>query len=711
MKEMDRTTTSSLNELLMNRIADIQRRYEDRIGDLSIIRELGSTLLYLQSFEQVCRFILGVVVRNTVARNCSIMLLDSETDRLFLAAAADPEREPFVIESSRVFSKAGVNYTFEYGKGAAGRALKERRSILLTDTAGSPDFSDEPECRVSIGCLLTVPLIVENLPLGVLNLSHDSRDAFDPEEQKLFEIIAGFVALSIHGSLNYERLKASELKYRSLAEHLSDGVAILQKGVHVYANPAYLGITGLGMDLLGKRSFESLLDPSSSDTYRDGIRSLNRLGTLKHPFEVVLTPGQEERVHVEINASLIEYNGEPAIMVSARDISERKALERRLEEARKMEALGAVAAGVAHDLNNVLSGLVSYPDLMLMEVPAGSPLREPLITVKKSGVKAARIVQDLLSLARRGVEVREVVNLNDIVNEFLKAPECAAFLEYHPHVALKTRLDPALKYIKGSPVHLSKVVMNLVSNAGESMSGPGEVIVSTRNERVEQSEEEGLDPPPGEYAVLSVADQGIGISKDEIQRIFEPFYTKKAMGRSGTGLGMTVVKGTVEDHHGRIDVRSEPGKGTVISIYLPVNDDYESVKTEQEVDVHGRGELILVVDDIKEQGQIASAALQSLGYRTIVALSGEEALEVVKGRSPDLVLLDMIMDPGIDGFETYSRLLRLHPRLPVVIASGYAETDRVRKALLLGSGVFLNKPYTVLDLGKAVRSALSMVRS
>jgi signal transduction histidine kinase len=236
------------------------------------------------------------------------------------------------------------------------------------------------------------------------------------------------------------------------------------------------------------------------------------------------------------------------------DISEKTGLEMRLRNAQKMEAIGTLAGGVAHDLNNILSGILSYPDLLLMDLPQDSPLRDPLLTIKKSGEKAATIVLDLLTLARRGVMVKEVTNVNEIISEYLKSPEHERLSLYHRGVKFLTRFDAHLLNILGSPVHLSKVIMNLVFNAAEAMPAGGEVHISTQNLYVDRSGAENDLFSEGEYVVVRVTDQGIGISQKEVERIFEPFYTTKVMGRSGTGLGMSVVWGTVEDHDGFINI-------------------------------------------------------------------------------------------------------------------------------------------------------------
>jgi CheY-like chemotaxis protein len=214
----------------------------------------------------------------------------------------------------------------------------------------------------------------------------------------------------------------------------------------------------------------------------------------------------------------------------------------------------------------------------------------------------------------------------------------------------------------------------------------------------------------GEYVVLEVRDNGIGIAPENIERIFEPFYTKKTMGRSGTGLGMAVVWGTVKDHHGYIDVQSAEGRGTTFKLYLPVSRQAlaEIDQAYHLEDYLGRGESILVVDDMPEQRQIATMMLEKLGYTVSTAASGAEAVGCVAEKPVDLVVLDMIMDPGIDGLETYQQIKRLHPHQKAVIASGFSETERVKAAIELGVSEYVRKPYSLEKIGLSVRRALQV---
>ena len=407
-------------------------------------------------------------------------------------------------------------------------------------------------------------------------------------------------------------------------------------------------------------------------------------------------------------------------LVILRDISERKQaeaersrLQARLQRARKMEAIGTLAGGVAHDLNNILSGIMTYPDLLLLQVPDDSPLHKPLETIRKTGEKAAAIVQDLLTLARRGVYAEEVILLNDVVSSYLNSPEHEKLLSFHSTVTVEAKLDPALLPIKGSRLHLHKTVMNLVSNAAEAMEEGGVISLCTESLYVDRPLRGYDDIHPGDYVRLTVSDTGVGISEEERDRLFEPFYTKKVMGRSGTGLGMSVVWGTVRDHNGYIDLESHAGEGTCFHLYFPAS--RESLPVELPAAASeipsGKGESILIVDDVEEQREIARSILMQLGYGVAAVASGEDALKFMKRHTADLVVLDMIMEPGMDGLACYQKLTRLCPGQKAVIVSGFSESDRVRKAQELGAGSYLRKPYTLEALGSEVRNELDRVRT
>jgi len=505
-----------------------------------------------------------------------------------------------------------------------------------------------------------------------------------------------------------EALRESEEKYRNLFEDSKDPVVIsTREGKLVDVNQAYLDLYGLTREEIADLNAHQLW--ANPDDRSRWVQELEQKGFVRDfearhlkkdgtKIECLLT----STVRWAHDGSVVAYQG------IVRDVTEKRKLQAQLQRAQKMEAIETLAGGVAHDLNNILAGLVSYPDLLLLEIPEDNPLRNPILTMQKSGEKAATIVEDLLTLARRGVAVKEVMNLNDIISEYLKSPEHERLKSFHAGVHVRTDLEGDLLNILGAPAHQSKTIMNLVSNAAEAMPEGGEISISTENQYIDRPIRGYDDLEEGDYVVLRVSDTGVGISKKDRERIFEPFYTKKVMGRSGTGLGMTVVWGTLKDHKGYIDIQSTKGKGTTLTLYFPVTrkelpKDKSLLSIE---DYMGKGESILVIDDVKEQREIASKILKKLGYSVTTVSSGEEAVDYMKDNSADLLVLDMIMDPGIDGLDTYKRILEFHPGQKAIIASGFSETERVKEAQRLGAGAYVKKPFLLGKIGVAVRDEL-----
>ncbi|WP_163338540.1 PAS domain-containing sensor histidine kinase [Desulfopila sp. IMCC35008] len=469
-----------------------------------------------------------------------------------------------------------------------------------------------------------------------------------------------------------------------------------------------------GEDLVGK----SCQDHSGPEA----IRCYNCSSDHQFEINVDLPPWEGQspinnRWYLHFDRFIEWVDGRPVKFQVAFDITDIKQLamrqehaEKLLRKSQKMEAIGTLAGRVAHDLNNILAGIVSYPDILLASLPKNSPLITPLNIIKESGLKASATVNDLLTLARRGVQVNEVVNLTEVVTDYLDSPEHRTLMAEHLNVEILTDVAVDLRNILGSPNHLTKAIMNLVKNGVESISGSGRVKISTHDQKV-------TTPPPttkvkqGEYVVLTVSDNGSGISENDIEKIFEPFFTTKVMGRSGTGLGMAVVWGTVEDHEGYIDLESTPGIGTTFKLYFPVTR-VELLKEQAvlaETNFSGNGEMILVVDDIKEQREISTLVFSQLGYRVKSVSSGEEAIEYLRSHSADLVVLDMILEGGIGGLETYKRILEIHPLQKAVITSGYSRTSDVKEAMRLGAGQYVKKPFLVDEISRAVASELKKI--
>jgi len=278
----------------------------------------------------------------------------------------------------------------------------------------------------------------------------------------------------------------------------------------------------------------------------------------------------------------------------------------------------------------------------------------------------------------------------------------------HMNVAIESELDGDLLSILGSPVHLNKTVMNLVKNGVEAIQGTGKVTLSTATQQVTSPLPSAPDIKEGEYVVLTIADSGNGISQSDSEKIYEPFFTTKVMGKSGTGLGMAVIWGTVEDHEGYIDLDSTPDVGTTFRLFFPATRatllKEHMVHTEQ--NYSGNGEIILVVDDIKEQRDICSLLFSQQGYRVITVTSGEEAIDYLRGQAVDLVILDMIMEGGMNGLETYRKIIEIYPGQKAIVTSGYSQTTDVKEVMKLGVGQYVKKPFLIEDIANAVVTEL-----
>ena len=432
---------------------------------------------------------------------------------------------------------------------------------------------------------------------------------------------------------------------------------------------------------------------------------------IAHQISVALQNIQLFQEAMTTAAELTDINRAMKIEINARQQAEeeKRIFAERLHRAEKMEALGTLAGGVAHDLNNVLGVLMGYSELLVEKLPEGNPLKPYAASILQSSEKAAAIIQDLLTLARRGVVVAKVVDMNSLIANLLATPEFDRVKDYHPQVKITTDLGQDLLNIKGSPVHLEKTVLNLLSNAAEAISGPGEVTIRTENRYLDQAVRGYETVEEGEYVVVTVADTGHGIAAADLNKIFEPFYTRKSMGRSGTGLGLAIVWGTVQDHAGYIDVQSSEGKGSCFTLYFPVTREKIS-ETLQKIPMSeylGQGESVLVVDDVAEQRQVATTLLTSLGYQVSSVASGEAAVAYLTEHQADILVLDMIMTPGIDGLETYQRILTVKPQQKAIIVSGFSESERAREAQKLGAGVYVKKPYLKEKIGVAIRDELT----
>jgi PAS domain S-box-containing protein len=613
------------------------------------------------------------------------------------------------------------------------RITHTKRGLLIQPESAEEIAHEFPTLiqalRAGLNSLMYVPLISADRVTGVLAFRSEKKTAYTGQDLRLAERIGIQISGAIANARlfselkNMERaLRGSEERYRRITESITDYIYTVQvedgRPVETSHGPGCVAVTGYAMKEFAADPYLwiRMVAPGDLLLVQDQAqRILSGAETPVIEHRIIRKDGVERWIrntpvpHCDAEGRLISYDGLVQDITEKRKTEEENLrLKERLQRAEKMEALGTLAGGVAHDLNNVLGIVVGYAGMLLDDADETSPIRSDLMNILSGGERAAAIVQDLLTLARRGVANRKVLNLSRFVLDCLNSPEFRMISSYHSSVQIKVDPEPSILNISGSPVHIGKTLFNLVSNGCEAMPGGGLLTIGTANQYIDKPVQGYDEVREGDYVVLSVSDTGEGIPADDLKRIFEPFYTKKIMGRSGTGLGLAVVWGTVKDHHGYINVQSEEGKGSTFALYFPVT--REEITADQAAvpvaEYMGRGESILIVDDVKGQRDLAAAMLRKLNYSVTSVSGGEEAVAYLKEHAADLMVLDMIMDPGMDGLDTYRSVLEIHPRQKAIIVSGFSESERVNAAQALGAGAYVKKPYVGEKLGLAVRKEL-----
>jgi len=549
-------------------------------------------------------------------------------------------------------------------------------------------------------------------------IRHHRQDTQEKENHlRLQKVVADMQGEVERRKRTETRLRQLNSRFNTLIQAIPDSVYLKDSsGQFLVVNHSFERLVGRkSSEILGHENEIGLLPDWFGRNPQVEQRVLAQ-GTIQCFSEKGVGGGAGER-YLDVVVSPVKDDSEQVagLVGMIRDVTdirlaelEQERLREQLAQLQKMEAIGTLAGGVAHDLNNILAGLVSYPELLIMSLPPDSPLKKPLETMQRSGQMAADIVHDLLILARRGGRDKTIIDLNTLIQEYAASPVHQKLALERSGVAFRLDLADDLLLIAGTVSDLSKTVMNLVINAFEAIHGSGEVTVSTENWYVDGRQTALTDIGEGEYVRVCVRDSGEGIPPELQSRIFEPFFSKKALHRSGSGLGLAVVWGTMQDHGGHVNVLSTPGRGSCFELYFPVSREVlvrKKLDTPQEA-LSGAGHTVLVVDDVPMQREIASAMLTRLGYQVSAVESGEAAIAFVREQPVDLLILDMIME-GIDGLETFREILAFYPEQKAVIVSGFSEPGRIEEARRLGCAGYIKKPYLIETLARAVWAALN----
>jgi PAS domain S-box-containing protein len=659
------------------RNARLYEAAKSRAERLSVVNRIASAVGAALSLDGL----LETVYRETAALFAP--------DAFFIALYDEKSREielRFRVEDGFMIPPEKV----PVGTGLTSRVISGKASLLIKD-AWEEEGIGGRERGKSRRSWLGAPMLLRDRVIGVISVQSGKTGAYENDDAELLETIAEQIAAAVERARLYQNLRESEEKHRTLFEQAMDAV-ILQGD-----DGRILDANQRACELLGYERGELLL-LEAADIAAPGspLASAPRPDTMASGMRV---EGQYVRrdgalIPVEASMAPLTVGGKPVVSVVAHDITQRKLVEERLRQAQKMEAIGTLAGGVAHDFNNILTGILGYASLLRQDIPVGSQLSADVEAIAGSARRAAELTRQLLTFSRRTPQLeREPLDIHGLIGEIKSLLERTI----DKSISVETVLEARSAVVQGNGGQLHQALLNLCLNARDAMPNGGTLRIQTGSS----------DAPPGgrRHAgrlLLRISDTGVGMPQLVRDHLFEPFYTTKENGR---GLGLAMVYGIVHSHGGEIFVSSSPGAGSVFEIALPLSRETARTKDSPKKRSPRRGnETILVVDDEKTVRGVLRRILEHDGYTVLQAEDGAAAVEKYKER-PDvvsLVILDIAM-PRMDGNQAYKALTAVNPKLKVLVSSGYSEEGRAADLLQKGARGFLRKPY-------ASETVLAMVR-
>jgi len=499
-----------------------------------------------------------------------------------------------------------------------------------------------------------------------------------------------------------QALTDSEARYRFLTERAMVGIYLLQDGVIRYLNPAMAAMVGYdAKDLLGTK-VEELIHPEDLAMYRENIKKRMDGEVDNARYTLRANTREGSFATMEVSGALIDFEGKPAIYGTARDISEQVRLEKMLRRSQRLESLGQIAGGIAHEFNNLLSPIVGYAELLKNRLKplAREDLLRPVDLIEKAGNRSASLVQAILTFAREAEYQLAPVDLTEVLEETM-----ALLKQTIPrNIAVEAKLAANLPLVEAESGEIQSAILNLCLNARDAMPEGGSLTITTRSVELDENFHSLYHQcPPGRYVQAAVRDTGHGIDEEILSKIFDPFFTTKK-NRGGNGLGLAAAYGTIQNHGGQLTVESKPLQGSTFSIYLPVTDKAPLASREKTIVLPEGQERLLVVDDDEGIRSLYSDLLGELGYHVCEAGDGTEAMRILRADSVKLVVLDINM-PRMDGPQTLQEIRILSPNLPVLVASGvskfpwdeHAGDDHLR---------FMAKPFRIENMAQTVREML-----
>jgi len=575
-----------------------------------------------------------------------------------------------------------------------------------------PNLDNEAILNENARGVAVIPISYEGASVAVLLLTSHTHDDFPVNTRRAIETLAAEMGGVIARIKAQETLQNSEEKYRELIESSNDGIYLLYKrGFHLINNK-FKQMFGVTLEDVRKPEFDflELVSPKSKEFIEERTRSLAAGVPLPPRYEFIGISKDGREMELDVSVSYIKYKDSIAVQGIIRDITERKQLERQLQQAQKMEAVGKLAGGMAHDFNNMLQAISGYVQLMQRGIKP-EHTQKYLAEIETVVVRAADLVGRLLTFSRVTESKLNPVNLNDEVIQAAKILERTI----PKTIRVETRLTNDLWLVNGNANQFQQILLNLGTNAKDAMNDSGKILIETENIILDEIYcKMHLGLKPGKYIILKFSDTGCGMTKEVMARIFEPFFTTKKVGK-GTGLGLCLVYGIVEAHRGKIMCYSEPGLGTSFKIYLPAlkSTHYQPAEPAKALKkIPGGTETILMVDDEKDILAVGTEILKQHGYTVLTAENGKRGLEVFKSHKAQVkpVVLDINM-PEMGGPVCMRELLKMKPSLKILVASGYLIKDQLKHDIKHGNTEFITKPYRLDDLMQKIRDILDKTRN
>jgi PAS domain S-box-containing protein len=498
-----------------------------------------------------------------------------------------------------------------------------------------------------------------------------------------------------------EALKTSEYRFRTLFENTPIGIGVTSfNGEAIECNDAMLQLVGSAKSEIKRINFKDIYySPNEGEML---IKEVQKRGAI-HNVETKMKRNDGAIYHARLNISQIELDDKNVLLIIAEDITSQKNLEIQLQQAHKMESIGTLAGGIAHDFNNILGIIVGNTELAIDDVSEWNPARQNMEEIRTASFRARDVVRQLLSFARQTKLEKKPTNIIPIVKESLKLLRSSIPTSTEIRQNIPTDIDTIL----ADPTQINQVLINLCTNADHAMPDGGIIKVILKNvELGENATAQYHNLNPGRYVNLIVSDTGHGIPKEEIDRIFDPYFTTKEVGK-GTGMGLAVVHGIVKGHNGLITVESELEKGTTFSMFFPVVEKEAVVETESDEDLPAGNERILFVDDEESIAKLGHRRLERLGYKLESTTSPIKALALFRSQPDqfDLIITDLTM-PKMTGDKLVKEILNIRSDIPIILCTGFSEKIDEKKAKEIGAADYIEKPLDKRDFAFKVRKVL-----